>query len=117
MKINSIEWGKIIIGDKIFKDVKLFPGGFREWDWNETGTKHSPGIQPEDLKELVDAGATQIVLSKGFESVLQTTNEAEKYMIENKIKYYILETGTAVKKYNELFENNEKVGALIHSTC
>ena len=25
-----------------FKDVKLFPGGSREWEWAETSNHHSP---------------------------------------------------------------------------
>jgi len=43
----------------------VFPGGAREWDWNETGTTHEPGIQPADVAELLDHGATTIVLSQG----------------------------------------------------
>jgi len=33
------------------KDFKLYPGGGREWDWDETRTWHTPGIQPADVKE------------------------------------------------------------------
>ena len=46
------------------KDFKLYPGGGRERDWNETGTRHSPGIQPADAEELLAHGATAVVLSR-----------------------------------------------------
>jgi len=34
--------------------AKLFPGGLREWDWRETGTRHVPGIQHADVQELIE---------------------------------------------------------------
>ena len=37
-KILSHAWGKLEIeGFGQFKDVKLYPGGERLWDWRETG--------------------------------------------------------------------------------
>lgn len=53
------------------KDFKLYPGGGRGWDWNETGTRHSPGIQPADVEELLAHGATVVVLSLGMNRRLQ----------------------------------------------
>src|SRR5499427_4765114 len=47
------------------KDFKLYPGGGRAWGWAETGTRHSPGIQPADVEELLAHGATSVVLSLG----------------------------------------------------
>jgi hypothetical protein len=65
-RITHLSWGRLEIDDqRSFKDAKLFPGGAREWDWRETGTHHVPGIQPADVEELVDRGATVVVLSKG----------------------------------------------------
>jgi hypothetical protein len=52
-KIVSISWGRMEVGGlEPGKDFKLFPGGGREWDWSETGTRHRPGIQPEDVDLL-----------------------------------------------------------------
>jgi hypothetical protein len=50
-----------------------WPGGCREWDWSETGTRHSPGIQPADAEELLDAGAMEVVLSQGMEERLEVS--------------------------------------------
>lgn len=47
------------------KDLKLWPGGGREWDWRETNTEHVPGIQPADVQELLDKGSKIVVLSRG----------------------------------------------------
>ena len=71
-KILAVSWGRMEIeGIGTGKDFKLYPGGGREWDWNETGTRHSPGIQPADVEELLAHGATVVVLSLGMNRRLQ----------------------------------------------
>ena len=38
-RIMGVVWGRIEVeGVGTFRDAKIFPGGAREWDWNETGT-------------------------------------------------------------------------------
>ncbi|SHE36281.1 hypothetical protein SAMN05443144_101135 [Fodinibius roseus] len=116
-KINSIEWGEISISEgQHYKDAKLYPGGSREWDWNETGTHHSPGIQPADIRELLEQGAEVVVLSKGFNERLKTSQQAETFLKQHAVPYHILQTEAAVAKYNKLRET-KPAGALIHSTC
>lgn len=116
-KINSIDWGEVTTGeDNQYKDVKLYPNGSRAWDWNETGTHHKPGIQPADVQELLDNGAEVIVLSRGFHKRLQVCDETKELLDEQGVEFYILETGEAAEKYNELREHYA-AGALIHSTC
>ncbi|MGN9846789.1 hypothetical protein ACTMTI_52695 [Nonomuraea sp. H19] len=47
----------------------------RRWDWNETGTTHSPGVQPADVHEQLDRGCQVIMLSRGMPLALQTRPE------------------------------------------
>lgn len=116
-KIKTVQWGKVITDNGIqYKDAKLFPGGSRNWDWTETGTHHKPGIQPADVEELLDHGAQSIVLSQGFHERLHVCEETKSLLNDKKIDFFILKTGKAVEKYNDLCDK-EPVGALIHSTC
>jgi hypothetical protein len=116
-KITKLSWGKIEIdGNHTFKDVKLFPGGCRKWNWRETGTEHSPGIQYSDVQELLDNGANTIVLSRGVLGRLKVPKELNGKLESEGIIVHILKTNKAVKFYNELLKT-EKVGALIHTTC
>ena len=116
-KISGLKWGTVEVDDNTkYKDAKLFPGGSRKWDWNETGTSHVPGIQPADVEELLEHDADVVVLSKGINRRLQVQRETEEMLSEKEIDYYILQTEEAVEKYNELREKH-RVGALIHSTC
>ena len=100
----------------IRKDVKLYPGGGREWDWSETGTRHVPGIQPADVQELLAHGATAVVLSRGMDLQLQVDAATMAYLGEQGIEVHVLETREAVKLYNELADRIP-VGGLFHSTC
>jgi hypothetical protein len=115
-RITRVSWGRLEVEDGSFKDAKLFPGGSREWDWNETGTRHVPGIQPSDVEELLERGATVVVLSRGFEERLRVRPETLRMLEDEGVPVHVEQTEEAVRLYNELREN-EKVGALIHSTC
>ena len=56
-RILAVSWGRMEVeGIGAGKDFKPYPGGGREWDWNATGTRHSPGMQPADAEELLAHG-------------------------------------------------------------
>ena len=115
--IASIAWGRMEVAELgAGKDFKLYPGGGREWDWGETGTRHQPGIQPADVEELLAHGATVIVLSKGMDQQLHVDPATLTYLSERGVQVHVLETRQAVKVYNELAPR-VPVGGLFHSTC
>ena len=116
--INHISWGRMEVdGVGVGKDFKLWPGGGRAWDWRETDTHHVPGIQPTDIKELLDNGSQTIVLSRGMWKRLRTCQETLMFLDENNIPVHIAETKEAAKIYNDLVLDGEAVGGLFHSTC
>ncbi|MFB6285494.1 MAG: Mth938-like domain-containing protein [Candidatus Bipolaricaulia bacterium] len=117
-RIVECTWGHIHLDDgSVHKDAKLYPGGAREWDWNETGTRHSPGIQPADVQELIDHGAKVIVLAKGVFERLQVSPETRQWLHDHDLDVRIMPTKAAVSTYNDLVNDGRSVGALIHSTC
>jgi hypothetical protein len=116
--IEHLSWGLMEVnGLGTGKDVKLWPGGGRPWDWRETNTNHVPGIQVADIAELIDHRAEVIVLSRGMELVLQTAAETIAWLNQHAVKHHILETREAAKLYNELAGQGVAVGGLFHSTC
>ena len=116
--IQHLEWGIIEVeGLGKGKDMKLWPGGGRAWDWRETGTCHVPGIQVTDIAELIDHDARVIILSRGMELVLRTSPEAIEWLKHNGVKHHILETREAAALYNALASEGVRVGGLFHSTC
>lgn len=116
-RISKLSWGRIEIeSGSGFKDVKLYPGGAREWDWGETGTSHSPGIQPADVEELLEHGARAVILSKGRLGRLGICSETLELLESRGIAVRILKTEQAVEVYNDLRER-QPVGGLFHTTC
>jgi hypothetical protein len=116
-KILAVAWGRLEVdGLGVGKDFKLYPGGGRAWDWSETGTRHVPGIQPADVAELLDHGATVVVLSLGMDQQLQVDPATLASLADRSITVHVAETLKAVELYNELTDT-QPVGGLFHSTC
>lgn len=116
-KITKLDWGYIEVeGFGEFKDVKLYPGGARSWNWTETGTEHTPGVQFADVEELLEHGATVIVFSQGIYGRLKIRNDTLAKLAQQGITTHVLKTKAAKKLYNELCEDTP-VGGLFHSTC
>jgi hypothetical protein len=116
--IQETEWGEICVsGLGKFRDVKLYPGGGREWDWSETNTQHDPGIQIADVDELLSNGADNIVLSRGMLGRLKISQDTTEYLRAKGINVYIAKTNEAVAMYNKLVKEEKAVGGLFHSTC
>jgi hypothetical protein len=117
-RIKHVSWGRLGVEgkDEPYKGAKLFPGGSRDWNWRETGTGHNPGIQVADVQELVDHGATVVVLSRGMAKCLHVPPETLNFLKERQIAAHVLPTKEAVALYNKLAEN-QPVGGLFHTTC
>ena len=116
-RVAHLSWGRLEVeGEGSFKDAKLYPGGAREWDWRETGTHHVPGIQPADVEELIEHGATTVVLSKGHLERLRVCPETLELLNEKGVRAVVLQTEEAVRYYNVRCAK-EPVGGLFHSTC
>ena len=115
--ITALAWGRIEVESfGAFRDAKVFPGGAREWNWNETGTAHHPGIQPADVAELLDHGATAIVLSQGMLKRLGVCPETLRLLDRRRVRAHVLPTAEAVALYNRL-RDSERVAGLFHTTC
>ena len=117
-RIELSGWGKMEIESLgRGKDFKLWPGGGRPWDWAETGTTHSPGIQVEDVEELVAHGCRTVILARGVFSRLKVTEEALAYLQSHGIETVATDTKRAVQLYNNCIDRGVPVGGLFHSTC
>lgn len=116
-RILKASWGRIEVEFQgRFKDVKLFPGGAREWDWNETGTRHSPGVQPADVEEILARGSSVVILGTGMLGRLKVMEDTRERLRKAGVELHVLRTEEAVRRYNRLRED-VAVGALLHSTC
>lgn len=116
--IKDLSWGSVTIeGHGSFRDAKIWPGGARGWDWDETGTRHVPGVQIADVEEIVEEGARRVILSQGQNERLHVQPATLDWLNEQGAEAEVLESNDAVARYNDLVLAGEPVGALVHSTC
>ena len=116
--IRYLSWGRMQVeGCEDAKDFKLWPGGGRAWDWTETGLSHDPGIQVDDVRELVEHGARVVVLSQGMMEALKCQPGTLAWLEQQDVRVEVLETRAAAQRYNDLAREGEAVGGLFHSTC
>jgi hypothetical protein len=117
-EVRDHGWGYVEVeGLGRLRDAKLWPGGGRAWDWNETGTRHQPGIQPADVAELLEHAPEVVVLSRGRQYRLETCTETLALLTENHLEVAREETGAAIEEYNRLAAQGRRVAALLHTTC
>ncbi len=117
LKIVRDAWGEIELSDsRTFKDVKLWPGGAREWNWAETGTRHSPGVQFTDVEECLEPQVKTIILSRGRMKRLKVKKELVQQLESDGYEVKVCSTEKAIAAYNDRVKSGT-VAALIHSTC
>ncbi|ETE60877.1 hypothetical protein L345_13382, partial [Ophiophagus hannah] len=68
---------------------------------------HVPGVQPADVKEVLEKGVKTLVIGRGMSEALQKQG----------IDVMVLQTEMAVKEYNTLASQGVRVGGVFHSTC
>ena len=120
--IEDIEWGKIQVNGIVYQhDVIINKGVVTQWDWNKYKTNHSEGIKVEELKEFLIDGefdVDKIVLSRGMQTKLNISDEAYLFSrIRNDVEFFIGDTISAYKKYNQWLKENNNVLAFFHLTC
>ena len=78
--VIRLGWGQMYVeGLGSGRDFKLYPGGGRQWDWEESETHHFPGILPEDVEELLDHHCDFVVLSSGMHQRLHVAPQTQRY--------------------------------------
>lgn len=114
--VTADSWGRIEVDGVTYKDVKLWPGGARAWDWEESGTSHESGIDRRDVDELLEHGARIVLLSTGRAGRVRAPRALVE-ALSDEAEVVVLKTADAIARYNELAGAGSPVGALIHSTC
>ena len=117
LAVASFRWGRIVdASGRVFRDVRLFPGGVEEWDWRRTGTRHDPGTQIADLADLVATKPDVVILSRGVDLILQVPRSTVDFARSHAATVLVLQSEEAAGEYNRRIAK-ERVIALLHSTC
>ena len=111
-------WGFVeVSGLGRFRDVKLWPGGGRAWDWRETGTDHRPGILCADVTELLKHEPELVILSRGRQGRLSVSPETLSLLETRGVPVLRERTDAALAAYSQLAREGRRVAGLFHTTC
>ncbi len=114
MKITHYEFGKITIDNKTYiSDVIVFPEKVNSTWWRKEGHQ----LCLEDINEVINYAPEIIVVGTGAYGALAVLDETKKFLEKKNIQMVVLPTKSAVKKFNELIEQNKKVVGCFHLTC
>lgn len=116
--IVDFSWGRIVVEDLgAGCDWQLWPGGGCPWDWRVHETGHWRGVAREDVDELVERGATTVVIGNGRLGRLRVSQALINDLSGQGVEVVVARTSRAIARYNELARRGVAVGGLMHSTC
>ena len=116
--VTDFSWGRIVVeGLGAGRDWQLWPRGGCPWDWRVHETGHWRGVAREDIEELVERGATTVIIGNGRFRRLRVSPVLIDEFAGRGIAVIVASTATAIARYNELAGNGVSVGGLFHSTC
>jgi len=111
--IESYSFGKITIDGKSYSaDLIVLPGGVHPDWWRKEGHR----LQREDLREIVEAEPTVLVVGTGNVGLMRVPQDALDYLAEHGIRTVMERTAVACERYNEL-ATTEQAAAALHLTC
>jgi len=109
MKIENYSFGSFIVDGKEYKsDIKLVGNEIRLW--------HNHGLSLEDVRDVVDAKPSTIIIGTGSIGVVNVSEEIVDFIKGKGIKLIVTRTAQACKLYNKL-SKKENIAAILHSTC
>jgi hypothetical protein len=113
MKIEHYSFGKITIdGQAYSSDLIIYPNRVDASWWRKQG--HN--LQPEDLKDILNANPDVLIIGTGAFGVMKVPKETTAYLESKGIKVHAMRTGKAVDLFNEL-QKDATVLAALHLTC
>jgi hypothetical protein len=117
-KIDSFNFGFIVVDDKQYDhDIIILPDGTVKERHAGRGRLGSHTISRDEILSLTREQPDSILIGTGVHGMAKVARDAEFFLTDPQYDIAALPTPDAVKKFNQLIEDGEKVAALIHITC
>ena len=112
--IEAYSFGKMRIQGKDYtQDLKIIKGGVVPRWWRKSG--HS--VEPDDVRDILEAAPDTLILGKGRPGVMQSTPELRDLLQQKGIELVEAGTDKALEEFNRRFSSGENVAAGFHLTC
>lgn len=114
MHIDSYQFGRIVIDGKNYNSDIIIIGDniLPNW-WRKQG--HS--LSADDLESVITAKPSILIVGRGKFGLMKVPETTRQFLQENNIQTEILNTGKAVKRFNELSKQGSNIAAALHLTC
>lgn len=113
MKIESYEFGQIVIGGRSYSsDLIVYPDRVVPSWWRKAGHL----LQLVDIQDILDAIPDVLIIGTGHSGLMMVAEETINELRDRKIEFHIEKTKKAVEIFNKS-QKKKKVVAALHLTC
>ncbi|MFB6356211.1 MAG: Mth938-like domain-containing protein [bacterium] len=115
MKLKNYRFGHVESeqGDQFDTDLIVMGDWVHDNWWRNDGHR----LVPDDLEQLMPKQPAKLIIGQGASSRMSLSPRVKNFLEEKGIDYEALPTERAVKRYNELAEEDEQVAGAFHLTC
>lgn len=114
MKIDSCEFGEVVVdGKRYTDDVIIYPEKVVS-DW-ERKNGHEIGL--EDIKDVIEYNPEIIVVGTGMSGMLKILPETRELFMKKNIELIEMHTKEASERFNKIIDEKKKAVACLHLTC
>ncbi len=114
MRIESYEFGRIVIGNRTYTaDVILYPDRVEANWWRKQGHE----LCLDDLRSALAAGPEVLVVGTGTFGRMRVLAETRRFLEQQGIRLVVRDTAAACQAFNELQQEGTSVVAALHLTC
>ena len=113
MKVDSYEFGKIVVEGQPYKsDLIIYPDHV-ESDW---WRKQGHNLSLEDLEEVLNFSPDVLVIGQGKLGYMEVDDSVKAALARENIQVIAAKTDKAVREFARLTKSHRTVGAF-HLTC
>jgi hypothetical protein len=112
--ITEFSFGRIVVqGQTYTNDIKIVDGTpVPDW-WRRSG--HA--VEINDVQDILDSKPEILVIGKGQPGYMRITDSLRKHLEKNNIKLIEEPTREAIRTFNRLFNEGDRVSAGFHVSC
>lgn len=112
--IENYAFGKIVINGLIYRDDIKIVQGHVVTDW---WRRKAHEVNREDITDILAAGPDMLVIGKGNPGLMRVAPELKEHLKKMGIRLIEEKTRQAVKTFERMYRDGQKVAAGFHLTC
>ncbi len=114
MELKNYHFGHVELGEEVFdNDLIVMDDWVHDNWWRNDGHR----LIPDDLEALMSKNPAKLIIGQGASSRMKLSGKVKSFLEKKGIDYEALPTDEAIRRYNELAKEEDKVAGAFHLTC